>query len=53
MAKQVKARRAGAYIVKAAESRPAKVAAKPDGRSSAPSREDKRLASALLKAKHG
>jgi hypothetical protein len=46
-----KVRRAGAYIVKAAESRPSRVDSKSDGRKSTPSGEDKRLAQALLKTK--
>jgi hypothetical protein len=46
-----KIRRAGAYIVKAAESRPSRVHAKSDGRVSTPSGDDKRLARALLKTK--
>jgi hypothetical protein len=46
-----KIRRAGAYIVKAAESRPSRVLAKSDGRISTPSSDDKRLAHALLKTK--
>lgn len=45
-------RRAGAYIVKAAESRPSRVVSKPAGRASTPSGDDKRLAQALLKSKH-
>ncbi len=44
-------RRAGAYIVKAAESRPSRVLSKSDGRTSTPSSDDKRLAQALLKTK--
>ncbi len=51
MAKQPKPKRAGAYIVKAAESRPTAVTGKRSSRSSTPSIEDKRLASALLNAK--
>jgi len=53
MAKQqsTKVRRAGAYIVKAAESRPSGVAGKASGRSSTPSTDDKNLAVALLRAK--
>lgn len=46
-----KIRRAGAYIVKAAESRPSRVVSKPDARPSTPSRDDKRLAEALLKTR--
>jgi hypothetical protein len=46
-----KIRRAGAYIVKAAESRPSRVLAKSDGRMSTPSSADKRLAHALLNTK--
>ena len=46
-----KIRRAGAYIVKAAESRPSRVAAKANGRISTPNSDDKRLAHALLKTK--
>ena len=54
MAKKTKkAHLAGAYIVKAAESRPSRVAAKPSDRRNAPSTADKRLASALLKVKGG
>lgn len=44
-------RRAGAYIVKAAESRPSRVVSKSDGRTSTPSGADKRLAQALLMTK--
>jgi hypothetical protein len=46
-----KIRRAGAYVVKAAESRPSRVAAKANGRIVTPSSDDKRLAHALLKSK--
>jgi len=46
-----KIRRAGAYIVKAAESRPSRVVSKSDGRASTPSGDDKRLAHALLKSR--
>lgn len=47
-------RRNGAYVVKAAESRPSRVvASKSDGRSRTPSSEDKKLARALLKSKRG
>jgi hypothetical protein len=46
-----KIRRAGAYIVKAAESRPSRVVSKSDGRISTPSSADKRLAHALLQTK--
>jgi hypothetical protein len=46
-----KIRRAGAYIVKAAESRPSRVLAKSAGRISTPSSDDRRLADALLKTK--
>lgn len=56
MAKQVKARTSGAYVIKAAESRPTKVVAKSakSGRSqSKPSADDKRLARAFLKQKRG
>jgi len=52
MGKQpMKLSRAGAYIVKAAESRPTRIAAKSGSRTSTPSGADKRLAQALLKAK--
>jgi hypothetical protein len=46
-----KIRRAGAYIVKAAESRPSRVLSESNGRSTTPSSADKRLAQALLKTK--
>lgn len=46
--KQVKVRRTGAYVVKAAESRSARVASKPSGRTHEPSGRDKQLAEALL-----
>ena len=49
--RSMKARRAGAYIVKAAESRPSRVASKSGSRTSTPSGNDKRLAHALLKTK--
>lgn len=49
--KTMKAHVAGAYIVKAAESRPSRVEGKTSQRSSTPSSADKRLASTLLKAK--
>jgi hypothetical protein len=53
MAKQrsTKIRRTGAYIVKAAESRPSRVAAKDGVARSTPNTSDKRLAGALLKVK--
>lgn len=47
----IKISRAGAYIVKAAESRPSRVLSKPHGRISTPSSDDKRLAHALLETK--
>jgi hypothetical protein len=54
MAKQAtKIQRAGAYIVRAAESRPSSVKGKLHGRSNTPTLEDKNLASALLRAKRG
>lgn len=46
-----KIRRAGAYVVKAGESRPSPVAAKSDGHTSPPTNRDKTLAQELLKTK--
>jgi hypothetical protein len=52
MTKQTKrAHLAGAYIVKAAESRPTLVQGKTVGKPSTPTQADKNLASALLRAK--
>lgn len=45
--------RSGTYVVKAAESRPAKVVARSNGRASRPSTSDKRAAHAFLKSKRG
>lgn len=53
MAKKKKAHLAGAYVVKAAESRPSRVEGKVRNQSSTPSSADKRLATTLLRAKHG
>jgi hypothetical protein len=44
--------RAGAYIVKAAESRSTRVSSTSDAKSTAPNVDDKRLVEALLKVKH-
>lgn len=46
-------RRPGGFLVKAAESRPAKVIANPDSKQSAPTSGDRSLARAVLKTKRG
>lgn len=56
MAKEtsVKVSRSGTYVVKAAESRPARIiSSRSNGQTSRPSTSDKRAAHALLKSKRG
>lgn len=48
-----KIRRAGAYVINAAESRPSRVPSKSDQRVTTPSGNDKTLARELLKTKRG
>ena len=45
--------RPGTYVVKAAESRPARVAAKRDGQASTPTGNDRRLAREVFRSKRG
>lgn len=49
----VRVSRSGAYVVKAAESRPSKVVARSKGRSVSPSASEKRAAHAFLKSRKG
>lgn len=55
MAKRFPARvsRTGTYVIKAAESRPTRVASRKSGRFTTPTAADQQLASELLRAKRG